>query len=94
MPVDERNISLTIIYKDESYPIQTYLNEYGSLMTLISDHLAIAGFGLCCGMGSCGTCLVTITSKYTSVSRSVMACDMQINDELSNTQITISEQRY
>lgn len=94
MSVDKRNISLTIIYKDESYPIQTYLNEYGSLMTLISDHLAITGFGLCCGMGSCGTCLVTIKSKYSSVSRSVMACDMQINDELSNTQITISDQRY
>lgn len=94
MPANERNISLTVIYKDEVYPIQTYLNEYGSLMTLISDHLAIPGFGLCCGMGSCGTCLVTIGNKYTSVSRSVMACGMQVNDELSNTQITISEQRY
>ena len=94
MPANERDISLTIIYKGESYLIQTYLNEYGSLMTLISAHLAIPGFGLCCGMGSCGTCLVTIGNKYASASRSVMACDMQINDELSNTQITISNQRY
>jgi len=94
MPANERNIFLTIICKDENYPIQTYLNEYGSLMTLISDHLAIPGFGLCYGMGSCGTCLVAIGNKYASASRSVLACDMQINDELSNTQITISDQRY
>ena len=94
MSANERDISLTIIYKGENYPIQTYLNEYGSLMTLISDHLVIAGFGLCCGMGSCGTCLVTISNKYASASRSVMACGMQINDELSNTQITFSDQRY
>jgi aerobic-type carbon monoxide dehydrogenase small subunit (CoxS/CutS family) len=94
MPANERNISLTIIYKGESYPIQTYLNEYGSLMTLISDHLAIPGFGLCCGMGSCGTCLVTIGNKYALASRPVLACDTQVNDELANTQITISDQRY
>jgi len=94
MPADKRNIPLTLIYQGENYPIQTYLNEYYSLMTLISDHLTIPGFGLCSGMGSCGTCLVTIGNKYASVPRSVLACDMQINDELSNTQITISDQRY
>lgn len=58
MPANERNISLTIIYKGEKYPVQTYPNEYNSLMSLISVHLAIPGFGLCCGMGSCCTCLV------------------------------------
>jgi aerobic-type carbon monoxide dehydrogenase small subunit (CoxS/CutS family) len=94
MPAYERNISLTVIYKGENYSIQTYPNEYCSLMTLISDHLAIAGFGLCCGMGSCGTCLVTIGNKYTATSRLSLACDIQINDELSNTQIIISDQRY
>ena len=64
MPVDTNNIPLTLIYQGENYPMQTYVNEYHSLMNLISDHLAIANFGLCCGMGSCGACLVTIGNKY------------------------------
>jgi aerobic-type carbon monoxide dehydrogenase small subunit (CoxS/CutS family) len=94
MPADERNIPLTLIYKGETYRINTYANEYHSLMTLISDHLAISGFGLCCGMGSCGTCMVEIANKYSLITRFVLACDISINDELANTQITVTDQRY
>ncbi|MDB5109340.1 MAG: 2Fe-2S iron-sulfur cluster binding protein [Mucilaginibacter sp.] len=94
MSADKYNIPLTLIYQGENYPIQTYVNEYHSLMTLISNHLAVVGFGLCCGMRSCGTCMVEIGNKYSSVTIHVLACDIPINDELSNTEITIPDQRY
>jgi hypothetical protein len=88
------NIQLTLIYHGETYPIRTYTNEYYSLMTLISEHLAIAGFGLCSGMGSCGTCMVQINDKYSSTTKHILACGTRVNDELSNTQIIISDQSY
>ncbi|SDT42855.1 hypothetical protein SAMN05216490_3445 [Mucilaginibacter mallensis] len=94
MPSDKSNIPLTLVYKGEYYPIRTYVNEYCSLMTLVSNRLAIPGFGLCCGMGSCGTCMVMMGSKHSSISRPVLACDIQVDDELSNTQINIPETRY
>ena len=94
MSADKRNIMLTLVYQDEDYPVQTYFNEYFSLMTLISEHVRIPGFGLCSGMGSCGTCLVMISNKYTSVAHTVMACTVPVTDELSNTQIAISDRRY
>jgi aerobic-type carbon monoxide dehydrogenase small subunit (CoxS/CutS family) len=94
MPADERNIPLTLIYQGENYPLQTYTNEYYSLMVLISEHLGIAGFGLCCGMGSCGSCMVSIGNKYASIIRHVLACDIHIDDELSNTLITIPDQQF
>lgn len=94
MSVDKTNISLTLIYKGENYQVQTYTNEFHTLMTLISYHLAVTGFGLCCGMGSCGTCMVQIGNKYSSRTLYILACDIQINDELSNTQIIIPDQGY
>nr|WP_294944979.1 hypothetical protein [uncultured Mucilaginibacter sp.] len=63
-------------------------------MVLISMHLAVDGFGLCCGMGSCGTCMVEMGDKYSQATRCVLACDVQINDGLANTQIIIPERRY
>ncbi len=89
-----KNIPLTLLYQGEAYPVRAFDNEYYSLMTLISAHLGIVGFGLCSGMGSCGTCLVEIGTKYSAATRLVLACDIRVNDELSNTQITIPNQRY
>jgi aerobic-type carbon monoxide dehydrogenase small subunit (CoxS/CutS family) len=93
--MDEKNtILLTLNYLGESYLVQTRPGEYHTLMTLISDHLAIPGFGLCCGMGSCGTCLVQISNAGSQVKRSVLACDIEINDALSNSQIDIPDKIY
>jgi aerobic-type carbon monoxide dehydrogenase small subunit (CoxS/CutS family) len=93
--MDEKNtILLTLNYLGESYQIQTRRGEYHTLMTLISDHLAIPGFGLCCGMGSCGTCVVQISSSGLQVKRSVLACDVEINDALSNGQVDIPDKIY
>ncbi|MBC7537162.1 MAG: 2Fe-2S iron-sulfur cluster binding domain-containing protein [Ferruginibacter sp.] len=94
MPLGKGNIIITFIYKGDSYIIHTYANEYSNLMTLISDRLAIPGFGLCCGMGSCGTCIVEIGSQYTSITKPVLSCDIRVNNELSNKHVTIADQPY
>lgn len=85
MDSEEKNtIILTLVYKDEEYQVQTREKQYFSLMTLISDYLGIPGFGLCCGMGSCGTCLIEIDGNFT------LACEVPVNDELANTRIKIN----
>lgn len=94
MANQDRNITLTLQYQGEAYPVSTFNNEYYSLMSLISAHLGIVGFGLCCGMGSCGTCLVEIGAKYSIAARFALACDIRVDDELSNMQIIIADQRY
>jgi aerobic-type carbon monoxide dehydrogenase small subunit (CoxS/CutS family) len=94
MFTEKTPIQLTLVYKGDTIRMQTYLNEYYSLMTLISDNLAIPGFGLCCGMGSCGTCLVQITDSFGSVNRNVLACGISINDSLANACIRIPDVIY
>jgi aerobic-type carbon monoxide dehydrogenase small subunit (CoxS/CutS family) len=91
---EKHTILFTLFHKGETYPVQTYPNEYYSLMTLISDRLTIPGFGLCCGMGSCGTCIVQISNKYSAVKRQVLSCGVSINDDLANTQIIIPDVIY
>ncbi|MBB6127262.1 2Fe-2S iron-sulfur cluster-binding protein [Mucilaginibacter lappiensis] len=61
-------------------------------MTLISDQLAIPGFGLCCGMGCCGTCLVQISKGYHQGIKKVLSCAVGVNDELAGTMISVSQQ--
>ena len=89
MPAAENIILFKIAYQGHIIEIQTYPNQYYSLMTLISDQLAIPGFGLCSGMGSCGTCLVQISNGYHHGVRNVLACDVSINDDLANALVTI-----
>jgi aerobic-type carbon monoxide dehydrogenase small subunit (CoxS/CutS family) len=80
---EKNTILFTLIYKGEEYQVQTRERQYFSLMTLISDYLTIPGFGLCSGMGSCGTCLVDIDGTST------LACEIPVNDDLANTRIKI-----
>jgi len=54
----------------------------------------LIGFGLCSVMGSCGTCMVEIMEKKASVVRHTLSCDVQVNDELANTIITVVKRRY
>jgi len=90
MPANENTILFKVAYQGHITEVHTYPNQYYSLMTLISDQLAIPGFGLCCGMGSCGTCLVQISNGYHPATRNVLACDVQVNDELANALVTIA----
>jgi succinate dehydrogenase/fumarate reductase-like Fe-S protein len=76
-------ILFTLIYGNEEYHVQTRERKYLTLMTLISDYVNISGFGLCCGMGSCGTCLVKIDGCYT------LACQVPVDDWLANSKIEI-----
>jgi succinate dehydrogenase/fumarate reductase-like Fe-S protein len=76
-------ILFTLIYGNEEYQVQTREKKYLSLMTLISDYVRISGFGLCCGMGSCGTCMVQIHGRFT------LACQVPVDDWLANSKITI-----
>lgn len=90
----KRTILFTLIYKGAQYPVQVARDEYHSLMGLISDHLNILGFGLCSGMGSCGTCMVTIRRNFQNKANTTLSCDVAVNDELANTTIEIQEEYY
>jgi hypothetical protein len=94
MHTEKHTIIFELFYQGETYQVQTYRNQYHTLMTLIADKLFITGFGLCCGMGSCCTCMVQICDKYSAVKRNVLACDIQVNDSLANTQIIIPDNIY
>lgn len=94
MGTEKNTILLTLVYQDKQYPVQTRRDQYHTLMTLISDHLSILGFGLCCGMGSCGTCMVKINEKHSLIERFALSCEVQVSNELANTQITIAENNY
>ncbi|WP_121811676.1 2Fe-2S iron-sulfur cluster-binding protein [Mucilaginibacter kameinonensis] len=87
-------IMLTLHYLDENQMVQVAPGQYHSLMSLIADQLAIPGFGLCCGMGSCGTCVVQITSAGSNIKRSVLACGILVNDELANKIVLIPDKIY
>ncbi len=84
----KNTILFSLFYRGEEYLIQTSRNEYHSLMTLLSDRLPVSGFGLCSGMGSCGTCLVTIDGMPT------LACAVRVDDEIANTRIVVQENHF
>lgn len=86
---EENTISFILHYKEESIAIIIDKNKYHSLMSLISDQLAIPGFGLCCGMGSCGECRVRIQKKEGTTGIVVQSCGVAINEELNQAEIFI-----
>ena len=90
----KKNIVFTLMHKGEAYKVYTHPNQYYSLMTLISDYLGVPGFGICSGMGSCGTCMVEICEQGARKGRSTLACDVRINDDLANTLVIIPEGAY
>lgn len=90
----QKTILFSIRYAGLVHPIQAMPNQYYSLMTLISDQLAVPGFGLCCGMGSCGTCLVQIVDPHSKQKTSVLACDRRVDDGLANVEVIIPDVRF
>ena len=88
MDFEKNTILFTLIYREVEYRIQTRPGQYHSLMTLISDQLPVSGFGLCSGLGSCGTCLVVIDGMPT------LACTVQVNDDLANSRIVMNEEYF
>jgi len=61
--LDNRNeILLKIICEGYEHSVNTYRNEYRSLMMLIKDRFYPDGFGECGGMGRCATCMVRLVA--------------------------------
>jgi aerobic-type carbon monoxide dehydrogenase small subunit (CoxS/CutS family) len=94
MTTEKNTIILTLIHEGGEYQVQTTKDQYHTLMVLISDHLSLLDFGLCCGMGSCGTCMVEISEKHSPIKEFVLACEVQIGDDLANARVTIPESNY
>lgn len=88
----KNDLLFTLMHKGKMYKVYTHLHQYYRLMTLISDYLGIPGFGICCGMGSCGTCMVEICEPYGKNGRHTLACDICVNDDLANTFIIIPDE--
>jgi aerobic-type carbon monoxide dehydrogenase small subunit (CoxS/CutS family) len=76
-------VSFTLVLNGENHIVEVREGQYFSLMSLIADHLPMYGFGLCSGMGSCGTCLVKIHERQT------LACTVAVNDALNDMVIEI-----
>jgi succinate dehydrogenase/fumarate reductase-like Fe-S protein len=49
------------------------------------DTLPVSGFGLCSGMGGCGTCMVRING------RNVLSCEVAVNESLVEAVIELIE---
>ena len=94
MTTEKNTIIFTLIHEGTEYQVQTSKEQYHTLMVLISDHLSLLDFGLCCGMGSCGTCMVEISEKNSPVKQFILSCEVQIGDELANARVTIPESNY
>jgi hypothetical protein len=90
METEKSTIIFTLLYQDKEYTVHTRRDEYPGLMSVVSAHLPVIGFGLCCGMGSCGTCMVEISEKGSLVKHSVLSCEVPINDYIANTVVSIA----
>lgn len=82
---DKHQITFSLIFKGQQYPVKVMKSQYFSVMTLIADTLPITGFGLCSGMGSCGTCLVQLNGK------DILSCELAVNESLADASIRVNE---
>ncbi len=95
MPGNEPdNLSFTLVFNDEQYAVHTSVHASVSLMGLIAGRLGLPGFGLCSGMGSCGTCRVSICDKRDRVQGEALSCMLTINQSLNGCFIILPEIFY
>lgn len=90
----KNEIIFTVVYDKDEYIIQASKDKYFSLMDAISQHLAIDCFGICSGMGSCGTCMVNIDTERCESSEYRLACSIKIDNDLANKIIIICDYNY
>lgn len=103
----KKKIRISVIYEGETHDVETYPNEYRSLMMLIYDLLSPDGFGDCLGMGKCGTCLIEINNdiNLTSYNRNEettllkagnakglrLACQILIDEHIDGLVVTVAK---
>lgn len=64
----QSTITITVQFEGKTYIIQSFPNEYRSLMALLYDKIYIDDdFGECKGMGRCGTCVIHILNSKRSI---------------------------
>lgn len=85
----EEYIEFTLVWKDTTTPVHIQAGAFHSLMGLISAKLAIPGFGICNGMGSCGTCALRIVTPSTGISRRVLSCSVPVDTSLMGKQVVV-----
>lgn len=88
------NIIFTLVYRKEEYIIQTRVGQYFSLMDAISQNLMIECFGICSGMGSCGTCMVKMKMPQSKLYEYKLSCGVNIDYSICNKIITVFNNRY
>lgn len=88
-------IEFSVLYLEEEYKLRTYWGEYSDLRTLINVKLRLDDFGQCGGLGRCATCMVNIClpgQRFSDTNQ--MACEVSINDDLSNAVVKIIGDSY
>lgn len=58
--MDKPTIIIFVMVDGREHVIETYPNEYPSLMMLIYDKIYLDNFGDCKGIGRCGTCHIRV----------------------------------
>jgi Na+-transporting NADH:ubiquinone oxidoreductase subunit NqrF len=81
---EKESIRFIVVYDEENYQVQTWQDQYASLMSLLSDQFQMSGFGICGGGGSCGTCGVEIIENCSGQRKLTLSCEIEINDKLAN----------
>lgn len=93
--MQEANIIIfTLVYNEEEHIIQTRVGEYFSLMDVISQNLMLDCFGICSGMGSCGTCMVKMNMPQIEPCEYKLSCAVDIDYDICNKVVTIPNDRY
>lgn len=86
----EPYIHFKLIHNLITHHFEIKKTEYFSLLTLISERLQIPGFGVCNGMGSCGTCVIKIKYRGQKSYFSYQACMVACDEMLEGAEVRIN----
>jgi ferredoxin len=86
---NDNPILFTILHNGHEVSVRAKEDQYSSLMSLIADKIPMQGFGLCSGMGSCGTCLVSIYDRNSRLEKVALSCQVRVNDDLTSSKIIL-----
>jgi len=85
----ETYIEINLVWNGMPTRVRVRPSEFHSLMGLISSKLAIPGFGICNGMGSCGTCYVRIDDEQGRGEMRLLSCAVPVNELLHRKLLSI-----